>query len=492
MASQSGSATFAEIMDQKGISMKNSQDKGVKQAKTTAPTKFNFMNKPPVPKVGTTVLTEEQRQANLRELEAFRSEVAASILDCVTGLRAIERMTEQEASIYKEDTAARKQAIKQMLDYDEPYCSVTVLAFADALVRTCNLSRGAVLDTIHRMVDTGFLTDKNVPQDLKRVPRNGTGIRIYSVNYAVTESYVRHYEKDAKEILVALEKLIEATVKAGRDHFQEAREHLREMNTDPMPLADLVALVQGGQPAKASGTLILRLPDREVKDRETNQPKILKGGDILVEVETDGRIFFREAIGGPQRIVRELAETETFVWATQLAQESFQPSKRLEEDVFKRAALLHRMLRSAIAETEKFEERRVAFANIKAQAEAERKELESRVTLTAEEFLLEDKVGSFLLEYCEPWNVRGRDGQPDQKIQFVMGLVTRYENGKIGVECPDRLKSFFGGAQEPAQPRERFEGIVYPLGTLLRIVWSSINYQTRKKQRVSKTSTVQI
>lgn len=484
-------ATFAEIMAEKGISVKGSQDKSAKQAKTVAPTKFSFMNKPPVPKVGTVVLTQEQRDANLRELEAFRGEVAVSILDCITGLRAIESMTEQEASIYREDTTARKQAVKQMLEYDEPYRSVAVLAFVDALVRTCSLSRNAVLDTIRRMVDVGFITDKKVPQDMKKVPRNGTGIRIYSVNYAVTESYIRNYEADAKNVLVALEKLVERTVRAGRDHFQEAREHLREMNTDPMPLADLVALVQGGQPAQASGTLILRLPDREVKDKETGQPKVLKGGDVLAEVEADGKVFFREAIGGPQRIVRELAEAETFVWATQLVEERFQPSKRLEDDVFKRAALLHRMLRSAIAETEKTEERRTAFDAVKAQADAEKKELESRATLTAEEFLLEEKIGSFFFEHPETWNVKGRDGQPDQKIRFVLGLVTRYEDGKVGVECPDRLKPFFGGAQEPTQPGERAEHLVYPLGMLLRIAWSTTNHQARKRQGVSQTPAVQ-
>ncbi len=417
------------------------------------------------------VMTQDERKQSKAELEDFRLEITPLFMDCVAGILEIKAMSAADAELNADAFAQREDVLAEYLHADEPWRTVAMLVYADAFVRTCGDTKRAVQFTVRSLVDAGFLTD-DVSQKGKRAPKDG--VRVYDVNYVPTKTFL--YRPETRQAMKVLGGLEKRAVAAGFRRMQEEKRQYREdltalhgMNADPISLEDLLALVEGREASKTEGMIVLRVPDRKVPDNRPGRQgktRTLQNGHVLFQV-AEGSVSAVEGIGRIQAYARTLQASNASIALEQLGRERFKNSsgQRLEDDVFQMMVRLHKTLRQALAAAKQEAERPAQAEAGAAEPTAEVEEYRSRATLTAEAFFGDEPTaGSFVLTHEKLFRVKGTD----LKARNIVGLVTRYEDSKIGVECPDRLKPFFGGCQEPTIPGERLERLEEPLRSLLR------------------------
>jgi len=123
--------------------------------------------------------------------------------------------------------------------------------------------------------------------------------------------------------------------KVARENFRSFREMAEELKTQAtISVPEMLV--------RKSGKFFISVPD------DKNGDRFLPGGVLLGE--SDGRaIKVFKAIGHFQRIMGEIAETGTFVPVESLGQERLNLAKRLSDEKFKLARILHAVLRRGLA-----------------------------------------------------------------------------------------------------------------------------------------------
>lgn len=465
-----GGGTLGDQLVARGVRvepLKTGKNKaGAKAA--PAPPKFMFRQPPALPQLGMLVLTPGQREENRRAFEAFIAEAGPQMHDYITQLRMLDEMSDEERQLYAEAEKQLIEAVSSMLSCDEPYKTPVRLAWADALVRTCPVRRGPVTETIERLTKESFLVV------VENGDQKANVVRIYSKNYTLGVELRKNPQ--AQVVLEALNQLVGRTAEHGREVFQDQLAELQrlvgESSLSPAELRSYIGTGSG-----KDGRIILPVPDK-VRERDG---RFFKGGPVLVEVH-EGKVRILDGAGTVQRTARQIGESETFLGIGQLANERVNlGSAQPPPEVFNRIVAIHDMVRRGLAAAEEAEVREARKAEQRAQVDAEREELKSKADLTPEEFFLEKRVGTIFFDFGrKPFGrekrengkaVLGKDDKPEKELFWdVICLVERRMDGQIRVaECPDRLRSFFGGACDWTMPEERFQGLPYPLGVLLRI-----------------------
>lgn len=427
--------------------------------------KFTFKT-PSIPRVDLSN-TAENRVAGAEALRGYKSEVRIAMPDYVRAIRGIDALTdEDERTIEGPKRQQLVDAIAAMLNVDKDgygweYKEVAVLAYGDAVVKTCPEFRGSVENTLKVLVEVGLMEEAE------------GGVWIYSKNYQLAKEYKNNSE--AKAIGGSLDNLVSRTIEAGKARFQQDLAAIKAAaGNNQLTVVDLKT--------DKEGRLLLETPDHSYRGRP------YKGGILLLESSNGGQIRVLDGVGGCQRIARKLAEAGAFIWNTQLDSERIQlPEERLDDDVRTNMIVLHGMIYRGVAEVKKAEVADQRKAEFKAQTSVERESLKVLVTLTPVEFFLFGQVGTTLLDPLgrKPFEVRSQIKDHDPILVWdVVCLVERDEQDRIRVaECPERLNEFFAKNREFVPAGEKFTDVGWPLNVLLRMGFAAALAEATPEQK---------
>ncbi|OGN00284.1 MAG: hypothetical protein A2736_00715 [Candidatus Yanofskybacteria bacterium RIFCSPHIGHO2_01_FULL_41_27] len=429
---------------------------------------------------------ERQRMAEEEEaLVQFRKDIAPLMSDLVTSLRdySAAPAKEQELAENKESELHNRKALADLFNQVTGRArEVAVKCFAASYVLTCpkNGDGQDLKDVLDKLLNYDF-TKEATEQSYECIPPDG--VRAFDVNYQLTSIFAN--DNEARDIMRDLRFLIRETKKLSRAFFRNKETEFEAKNIDPMTRENLVALVYA-EPAEKSGTIILDIPEQPGRDPE-GKFFVYKSGRILAQV-SENKLSFVEGIGGLQKIVQRLAEERAFVYLNQLKLKHDVLKDQLERDqmregIRKNILDIHRFTRLGIRTMREKAEKAEAKVKVEAEFAKEREAVLAMAgdipIVSNEEFLLEGKPGTILLDNInDPWirKDKGSSGKPDGKPPIETAfpharnaLVIRQDNGKILVKCPDRLKNLYQGAQEAAHPGDdKFTRLEYPLGLMLR------------------------
>lgn len=457
----SGGVSLGDQLREKGVRFVEARKVQLAgKAVTSVPPKFNFRQPPALPKIDLTLPAPEQFEQERRNRETFIAQIGPQMHDWVLCLRNLDELPDEDRKFCSETEQQVVGAINRVLsDEDLDYRTSARLAWADALVRTCPARRGPVTETLERFVKDGFLV---VVENGEQ--KQGVVVRIYSKNYTLGVELRKNPQ--AQAVLEALNQLAARTAERGKKVFQD---RVAELEAQVGEKVLTPAEVRAGEDGRA----ILPVTD---KVRESDG-RFFRGGPILVEVH-EGKVRVLDGAGAVQFFARQLGESGAFLGIGQLANERIDlGTARVPPEVFNRLVAIHDMVRRGLANAEQAEAWEAHKAEYWAKMDAEREELRSKATLSPEEFF-EGKIGIAFVDFgTKPYIVRkkGDDGQiREEKVRGVFCLVERRDDGQIRVsECPDRLKTFFGGCQDWASPAERFEGLDQPLRGFLRACYGN-------------------
>lgn len=461
--------TMMEQLQEKGIrvvdgAQSQARIKG-QTSKSQVKAGFNF-KVPTIPKVATSVVTELEQNERRQAFENFQAEARPAIGDYIGRLRTIDAMPRDEQELYRDDATALRTAVVEMLGYPEPYRSVVVLAYADAVVQTCPERRGQVTESLERLVNVGLIETVLEAKSNKR-----NSFRIYGTDYSLTPQFAKNEE--AQGVVKHLKDLVTRQVAAAKERIQGEQATLEAaVGLDRLTVEQILA----GE----IGDGLIRIPDGARPDGSK-----LFGGTVHVRTEIQEgqvRISILEGIAGVQRIARDLNERGRWLGVWQLTQERVNSGSG---EVLSDLRVMHAILRRGVlavldkAKREADEaERQVAVAN-------EQNELKAKANLSSVEFFLKGETGVVYCDYGQTFEqkVRGDDNRPTGEVRKHDGvhyLVERDERGRIRLEAPERLKKFFAGSQDWNSPGEKFGEIPFPGNVLLRTEYAKASDKARK------------
>lgn len=383
--------------------------------------------------------TSDDRQKALDDFRTFKADLASAMAAHVGNIRAIEGMVPDEAVLYQDTLAEAKKAVDDMLAYPDPARKPAIVAYACATVDTCPSNRREVENMLLRLKNIYFLAS------------NPKGIKIYGDSYTVAGDFSK--EDGANQVLGKIENLVQRTVDAGREAFQEAVETLRNA-VGPTPLSE--EDLQGGK----EGRCLLDVPDSPGKDG-----RFFKGGYLLVE-SIRGEVRVLDAAGGIHRLASKMAAEKISLPVDQLGHDRIELSRRVDDERFRAMLTLNNWIRLAFAEAEKEIANEKRKAEFREETDQELAGLTAKASISLEEFL-SGKVGIAVVDFGhKPFELRLRSegGSTDKNgkpklVWRVFCLAERNEAGQIRVvECPPRLATFFSdfmGFQEPGENYNR-------------------------------------
>ncbi|MFH1284531.1 MAG: hypothetical protein ABIH78_03005 [Candidatus Peregrinibacteria bacterium] len=196
------------------------------------------------------------------------------------------------------------------------------------------------IPTIRSIKETTAVAEKR--QYITDIPNHMTGLvfRIRGIRGASAEERaIRSKELKAleDEVLTHLNSEEELLANAAR------RAHDLAMDSTLLLLANV-----------SVAEMLTRKPGRvfmNVSDTRDGE-RFLPGGRLLME--SNGKaVKVVEAYGNFQRIMTEIAKARVFIPIESLSHERLELAKRLPEDAFRRARILHTVLRRGIAEAQK-------------------------------------------------------------------------------------------------------------------------------------------
>jgi len=428
--------------------------KGKPVAAAPEPKKFSFGKAPAVPKVAKAgVITAAQKAADRAEFDSFVDQVNESMSAAVADMWSIREADETTQRLYRARATELDRDVAEMLSYEAPFRLPAQLAYAEALVAGCPTRRDAISWVLDRLVADGFLEVSDA------------GVRIYGENYRLGADV--RAEVRAQRGAQSIEALVTKAVELGKVQFEAERVALVTKAGGANQLTSEEVL------AGKAGRVLLRVPDKSGSDG-----RFFKGGYLLVEV-IDGKVAVLDAIGGIRKIGSQLAEEGTYLPVSQLVNERLNfGTTRFPPEVFNRLVAIHDMVRRGIVELQREEaeikkaaeagDRKTAYNT---QVAAEREALAAKATATSTEFFPEKAVGVAFVDYGKgTFDVKDRETGKVTSWWNVILLVERREDGQIRiVETPERLKGLFPeSAFEWTDPGDKFSGLGYPLGPILR------------------------
>jgi hypothetical protein len=174
-----------------------------------------------------------------------------------------------------------------------------------------------------------------------------------------------------------------------------------------------------------------------------------------------------------ERDAENIRVANAFITPASLRSERIQISQRLEPAQYWVIQQLHRLIRLGIGEAAEQEKRNAAKTVFNDACHVEREELVAKATLSAEEFLIGEKVGTAVIHWVPgPFEWRRFDSTKKAtaviRVWHLFALFERNEQGRVKVaECPQRLVEFFAGYRDFESPGEQYSELGR-IGVLLR------------------------
>lgn len=461
------SKTAMEIAVERGL-----QDKAAKAVKAVGP----------VPKIFRPTMDLEAlkgaREKTVSETRAYLAQIGDVIADWVKFVRQLCAMQADERSAYQGELKHAENVILSYLginpgddaaqdvkaNYEQvrknPFLvGAAKMHYALVMADTCPPRKQAVFDLVsgnkyHRL--PGLVQLDLLREVTGEAPKGATTIKVGDAVYRVLGK-----KDDAAKIAAAIEAVWERAKEAGREFYSNLLVKLRAEATKDYAVSDLLA-------GKA-GRLVLLVPDstRIVKDKESGKEKEipLPGGTVLVE--SDGKtVKFIRCIGHFQRIVTEIADAGRLLQVYTLSEDKLNLGQRVDQETFRHLTIMHSILRRGIvAGLERMEFHKQCDADAEARSR--------KASVSTKASLLDSAHGTAVIELSS-WTVEDREKNTLTKYPRVIFLFERNTEGLVRVvEYPDRLKPLFGDKfAEFMDPKERFEGLKYPLGAIMRKAWA--------------------
>jgi hypothetical protein len=303
----------------------------------------------------------------------------------------------------------------------------------------------------------------------------------------LTDEFVR--DREAKGILRSLTDLYRKVRDAGREFFNSELARVRqEVGENPLSAQD----IRAGKPGRA----LLYVPDSTLSGG-----RVLRGGYLLIEIGSDHLIRPLDAAGAFAGKVREVRDIGVFLHPSQIGGKELRLNGRLPKEEFNALLLLWSWISSAITAEEKrvAEERKIA--EVKALALAEREAmlrelgLSENDLLSAEDFFLREKAGSFFLSFREfgkglvfNWTYTDNDRKVGVDVPNPTALIERRLDGALRVAAhPARLAQFWAGCTEWKQAGDKFSGLGV-LTVFLRIGWAKARAEHKEAPDPASTT----
>lgn len=433
-----------EILEQKGIPLfrveKKNNNNGVKTQQ------FGF-KAPVVPKTKAGIRSSEERQREREEMDNFRAEVEPVMLNYVRQTRLYEQMSQEEQMLNKRDYNELQRMIAEMLNYEDPTAKIfAVLAYAKAKIATCPCKKGFVISTLGGLVACGFLV----------TVING-GVKLYDRRYVLGGDF--NVLPEGKEVFRELENLVGRAVSAGQKFFQETMGRLSSMSN-----LSLDQFKEG-----LPGKFLLEVPEAHTADGRT-----FFGGNVLLEVASDGSIRPLEAVGGIKKTIEGIIEGGVFLDnISEIDNEEMLLKERLRSDLFKLRLALWCAVKNGVRFAETKANKLAEQESKRAELLAWTKALQAKETIDHQSFFLGGNAGIVLVMYPEifRWKI---SPTLTKEIFCPTALIERQMDGKIKVlEFPDEFQEFWAEHLEPMAPGNDFYGLS-KFGVILRRIASGV------------------
>jgi len=446
------------------------QRKGGSGKASVAPKGFRF-TAPILVRPVLSMQDDAVRQQALADLETFRAQIGPYMQDLAVAIRQIEQLGDDERALAQGDWDTIQSAVAETLNASDPLAKVlATVAYASAMLNTCPAERPWVIATLKNLVEKGFLEDSPKPEtDGPFRPKIGE-IYAYGRVYSLTPAFAKNDE--AQQVLASISNLVSRAVAAGRRYFESRRDEVIALAGDP---ATQLTLDQLQNPACPNGLRHLPVPEQQWNDREGNR-HFRKAGGIVVQVrnERGPAITMVSGYGGVEYDAEKIRAANAFVLPSSLKHERLPLNQRLEPAQYWAVQQLHRLVRLGITEAIKQGERALSVAAFNDACRTEREVLVAKATLTPEQFLLEEKVGSAIIHWAPgAFEWRKFDSATKKRpvvtrIWHLFALMERNERGQIKVaECPQRLAEFFAGHRDYETPGQEYSDLG-KLGVILR------------------------
>jgi len=258
--------------------------------------------------------------------------------------------------------------------------------------------------------------------------------------------------EEAVKLAEALKKSYDAAVQAGRDYFNELLAKLREVAKPDVTLLQLGDF--------EPGSALFSVPPKVVPGRD----RPLGGGYLAVQ--SNGKVV--KAVGGVghlQKIVHEMVVAEVAIPVEAIHKPGF--FFKGNYDTVRLQRILHDMVVRALPLVEAEAKKKASATDFHKSCDAELEVLKAEATTSDVDALHKDVKGMAAIS-LPSWTVG------EKKYARCMGLV-EFRPGTVRlVKYPERLSGLFGTKfAQPMEVGEKFSGVPYPLGQILRNVFSA-------------------
>ena len=247
--------------------------------------------------------------------------------------------------------------------------------------------------------------------------------------------------RGASVVFTALVAKAERVALANASAAEEAISRLREGTT-----GSFLDVLRGG------GETVVFIPGNRVGERYYG------GGHIRIRVD-GGKIIPVNAVGKCRGTVAEAVELGIRIPVSTLGKERLELSVRLDESKFKVALTLFFFLNRGY---------QLALEN--AERSARIAKMREKATISGVEFVVDGKPGTAYLFMRDGWKAG------DKFFRYVAFLAERDVEGNIRVvETLTECGELFGGSSREWKPAgDRFSGLGYPLGSVLRTLFATM------------------
>jgi len=309
-------------------------EEAMERAKTQPGSKPKQVNNmilrvPTIHKVETTATKQEAIDKAVEEARRYIADIPNHMAGLVARIRGIKSASVEEQAIRSKELKDLENEVLEHLNFGEGLlANAARQAYAMAMVKTLPPNKRLVMETIKSDGNSRLpgLLDLKILEPVGDA-KNVVAVKVYGDTYKVGGGW-----DFATKLAENLSDGASRAAKAAHDQYHNAVAALKAQTTISVNEVS----------TKKAGNFYLNIPD--VKE----PGKFLPGGSLLAE--SNGRtIKVIRAIGHFQRIMTEIAEAGTFVSVDSLGHDRLELAKRLSDDKFRQARILHAVLRRGIA-----------------------------------------------------------------------------------------------------------------------------------------------
>lgn len=442
---------------------------GKAEAKTKKLVGVLTMKIPAIKRVESTEVKEEAMAQAVAAAEDYLAKIGSHLVDLISRARHIRSLGDTERALRREElNDLEAEVLTHLASEEKLFADAARWGYIKALLTVSSPSHPTVKEMISGSKFTSLpgLTalgtgtkDEYILEELAGEAEKGAvTAKLYGVQYRV-----RTKKDQARWIAETLARLAGDAAKAAKAHYGKESGGLLDQAT----VKDFQLLASG-----TPGRYAVEIPDQRDGD------KVQPGGTLLAE--SDGKsVFVLEAVGHFSRVMREIRNAGTRIMVESLSEEKFKAPQRLGQDEFRLSRILHSVVRSGLAIAAENAAKRERSAKFQAECDKEREAYEAEATASAMDWLKNGAVGTALIYLGrKPWVVERREKDKVNRTPHfeVFFLVERLSDDFVRlVKYPERLKPLFRDHfAEPRDPRERFEGLDYPLGAMLKKAYAVV------------------